>query len=174
MGALALFGVPPEQYWPYQTAKFDTEPTAFCFAFASNFQATKYYRLDPPGTTARVLLDRIKSNVAAGLPSCFGFTVYSSISQASTSGKIPFPTTGEQVVGGHAIDIAGYDDKLKIENANPGGATTTGAFLIRNSWGTSWGEDGYGWLPYEYVQQQLAADFWTLINSDWVDTGQFS
>lgn len=173
MGALALFGSPPEQYWPYRIAAFDREPTPFCFAFASNFQAIQYYRLDPPGTTAKALLDRIKRSVAAGLPSCFGFTVYSSIAQASATGKIPFPTKGEQVVGGHAIDIAGYDDKLTIQNTNPGGSTTTGAFLIRNSWGTSWGDAGYGWLPYEYVLQHLAADFWTLLKAEWVNTGQF-
>jgi C1A family cysteine protease len=173
MGALALFGVPPEQYWPYQIAKFDEEPTPFCFAFAAGFRALTYYRLDPPGTTPAALLDRIRANAAAGLPSCFGFTVYSSISQAASTGQIPFPTKGEQVVGGHAIDIAGYDDKLKIQNAAPGGAATTGAFLIRNSWGTSWGQGGYGWLPYEYVLQQLAADFWTLIKAEWVNTGQF-
>lgn len=174
MEALATFGVPPEQYWPYQIAQFDVEPTAFCYAFAQDFKAIQYYRLDPPGTTPQVLLARIKANAAAGLPSCFGFTVYSSIQQATATGKIPFPTHGEQVVGGHAIDIAGYDDTLQIHNTNPGGPTTTGAFLIRNSWGTAWGQAGYGWLPYDYVLQHLAADFWTLIKEDWVDTGQFA
>jgi len=174
MGALALFGVPPEQYWPYRIARFDVEPSPFCYAFGASYQAVKYYRLDPPGTKPKTLLDRIKSNVATGLPSCFGFTVYSSISQASATGEIPFPTKGEQVVGGHAIDIAGYDDTLEIRNTSPDGGTSTGAFLIRNSWGASWGKAGYGWLPYEYVLQQLAADFWTLIKAEWVDTGQFA
>lgn len=174
MGALALFGVPPEQYWPYVTTRFDLEPTSFCYAFASNYQALQYYRLDPPGTTPALLLARIKANAAAGLPSCFGFTVYSSISQAATTGKIPFPTRGERVLGGHAIDIAGYDDTLKIQNAAPGSPATTGAFLIRNSWGPAWGQAGYGWLPYEYVMQHLATDFWTLIRSEWVNTGLFA
>ncbi len=174
MGALALFGVPPEQYWPYTIPQFDVEPTPFCYAFASNFQALQYYRLDPPGATPQQLLARIKANAAAGLPSCFGFTVYSSIAQAARTGKIPFPTKGEKVLGGHAIDIAGYDDKLQIQNATPGGGTTTGAFLIRNSWGPTWGLGGYGWLPYEYVLQKLAVDFWTLIKAEWVNTGQFA
>ncbi len=36
-----------------------------------------------------------------------------------------------------------------------------------------WGDKGYGWLPYEYVLKELAEDWWTLIDSKWVDTGEF-
>ena len=173
MGALVLFGVPPEEYWPYVIADFDKEPSAFCYAFAQNYQAISYYRLDPSGTTKDVLLTRIKTNLAAGLPSMFGFTVYSSISQAATSGKIPYPTTGEKVAGGHAIVAVGYDDAMKIKNTSAGAAQTTGALLIRNSWGTGWGSDGYGWLPYDYVLKGLAVDWWSLLKNEWVDTGVF-
>lgn len=173
MGAMVLFGVPPEEYWPYRIADFDREPTSFCYAFAQNYQAINYYRLDPPGTTAATLLARIQANLAAGLPSMFGFTVYTSISQASQTGKIPMPTKGEKVAGGHAIVAVGYDNQMKIKNNNPGGTQTTGAFLIRNSWGTGWGDAGYGWLPYDYVTKGLAEDWWSLIKGEWVDTGVF-
>lgn len=173
MGALVLFGVPPEEYWPYKTADFEKEPPAFCYAFAQNYQAITYYRLDPSGTSKDVLLTRIKTNLAAGLPSMFGFTVYSSISQAASTGKIPSPTPGERVVGGHAMAAVGYDDGLKIKNTGPGGRETTGALLIRNSWGTGWGSAGYGWLPYEYVLKGLAEDWWSLLKNEWVDTGAF-
>ena len=173
MYALTLFGVPPEEYYPYNTADFDKEPSAFCYAFGQSYQAISYYRLDPPGTTRSNLLTQIKTYLANGLPSMFGFTVYSSISQGNTTGKIPYPTRGEKVLGGHAIDAVGYDDNLKIKNTNPGGIETTGALLIRNSWGTRWGSAGYGWLPYKYVLDGLATDWWSLIKSEWVDTGQF-
>lgn len=175
MEAMVLFGVPPEQYWPYTTATpdFDREPTAFCYAFGQSYQAINYYRLDPPGTTRPTLLARIKANLAAGLPSMFGFTVYQSITQASTTGKIPYPAKGEKVVGGHAIVAVGFDDAMKIKNTNPGAVETTGALLIRNSWGTRWGAAGYGWLPYDYVLNALAIDWWALIKQDWVDTGNF-
>ncbi len=173
MGALVLFGVPPEEYWKYVIADFDKEPTAFCYAFAQNYQAISYYRLDPSRTSRDTLLGRIKTNLATGLPSMFGFTVYSSISQAATTGKIPYPTSGEKILGGHAVVAVGYDDSMEIKNPNPGGIKTTGALLIRNSWGTAWGSSGYGWLPYEYVLKGLAVDWWSLLKNEWVDTGAF-
>lgn len=174
MGSLVLFGVPPEEYWPYNVQDFDVEPPAFCYSFAQNYQAIKYYRLDPPGTSPEVLLNRIKTNLIAGLPSMFGFTVYSSIAQADgNAGKIPYPTPGERIEGGHAVAAFGYDDTIKIQNTNPKGIETTGAFLIRNSWGTGWGDHGYGWLPYDYVTTGLAVDWWSMIKSEWVNTGMF-
>jgi C1A family cysteine protease len=174
MGAMALFGVPPEKYWPYKIASFDVEPSAFLYAFAQSFQAVNYYRLDPVGTTPANLLSQIKTNLAANLPSMFGFTVYNSVSQANGAGKgkIPYPSSKDKVAGGHAIMAVGYDDALTIKNANSS-TTTTGALLIRNSWGTSWGDGGYGWLPYEYVLKGLAVDWWTLISEKYVQTTKF-
>jgi C1A family cysteine protease len=173
MGALVLFGVPPEEYWPYVIDDFENEPTAFCYAYAQNYQAISYYRLDPPGTTPANLLIQIKTNLSAGLPAIFGFTVYNSITQASSSGKIPYPTAGEKIDGGHAVVAVGYDDAMKIKNSNMDAAETTGALLIRNSWGPEWGTSGYGWLPYVYVLKGLATDWWSLLKNEWVDTGAF-
>jgi C1A family cysteine protease len=173
MSAMVLFGVPPEEYWPYEVERFDEEPLSFLYAYAQSYQAISYYRLDPPGTDAEDLLKQVKQHLAADLPSMFGFTVYSSISQADETGRIPLPTDGEKILGGHAIAAVGYDDNLKIKNSDRGGVETKGAFLIRNSWGTGWGEKGYGWLPYEYVRRGLAVDWWSLLKNEWVNTGEF-
>lgn len=173
IGALVLFGTPPEEYWPYNTTDFDKEPTAFCYAFAQNYQAIKYFRHDPSATPKDVLLDRVKY-LAAGHPSMFGFAVYSSIEQSVKTGQIPFPCKSEKIAGGHAVMAVGYDDKMKIKNTGACEKENRGALLIRNSWGTGWGDAGYGWLPYEYILNGLAEDFWSITKKEWIDTGEFT
>ena len=166
MGAIAAFGAPPEKYWPYKIADFEVEPSSFAYAFAQNYKAITYYRLDPPGTTAAALLAAVKTHLGQGLPSMFGFSCYSSLHSIGATGKIPFPKPTEKQVGGHAVVAIGFDDTIKVPH--PDGGSTTGALLIRNSWGTTWGEAGYGWLPYDYITRGLAQDFWVLIKADWL------
>jgi C1A family cysteine protease len=155
--ALRIFGVCPEEFWPYSIEKFDEEPPAFCYSFAKEYQAIQYFRLDPSGKDSKQILEYVKSTLAAGLPFAFGFTVYSSILEedVTKTGYIPFPKPGDRVIGGHAIMGVGYDDKKKL-------------LKIRNSWGMEWGAQGYGWLPYGYVLKGLTRDFWVLVSQEYV------
>ncbi len=175
MGALVLFGVPPEKYWPYtdEIPDFDKEPSAFCYSFAENYKSIKYFRHDPARTSEEAVLESVKKSLTASIPVMFGFTVYSSMDQANSTGKIPFPCKNERVLGGHAVVAVGYDDKIEIRNADCDVATI-GALLIRNSWGKDWGEGGYGWLPYEFVHREVTMDFWSMLKQEWVDTRQFT
>ncbi|HEX9646189.1 MAG TPA: C1 family peptidase [Alphaproteobacteria bacterium] len=167
MKAMCLFGVPPESYWPYRTQRFDDEPTPFCYAFAQSYKAMQYYRLDPAGSPAAQVLADVKTYLAAKLPAMFGFTVYSSMPGIGAgTGDIPFPSSGDRREGGHAVLAVGYDDNRRI-------ASEKGALLIRNSWGEEWGDKGYGWIPYTYVQRGLAVDFWSLVRAEFVDTDLF-
>jgi len=172
MEALVLFGAPPERFWPYdgRTAasnpRLDLEPTAFCYAFGAHYSAIKYFRLDPAGATPTQVLDSIKQYAAAGFPSMFGFPVYEEFMHIAKNGIAPLPAKGSKLYGGHAILAVGYDDNLQV-------GPDKGALLIRNSWGTSWGLVGYGWLPYDYVLKGLATDWWVMTKAEYINTGQF-
>lgn len=75
------------------------------------------------------------------------------------------PHAGEKAVlymngyiGGHCITIVGYDDDIWIDINKNGvvDAGEKGAFLIANSWGTSWGNNGFIWVSYDAFLAQSA------------------
>jgi C1A family cysteine protease len=175
MGALVLCGVPTEKYWPYNVDDFDEEPGAFVYSVADHYETLKYFCHDPQG--ARIpypdVLASVKKYLEAGIPSMFGFWGFPSNDKSDTKGGIPYPDEGEKADWGHAIVAVGYDDSKKIKNLT-NNKLTTGALLFRNSWGSAWGDKGYGWLPYDYVLNNLALDFWSLLGIDLIDSGQFS
>lgn len=171
MGGMAIFGVPPEQYWPFDVSRVDDEPPAFCYAFAQSFQALTYFRLDTVGTTNDELLDRVLTTLEAGIPCMFGFTTFPALMHPP-DGRIAYPSPVDVTGGGHAVLAVGYDTTMEITHPVTN-ERTTGAIEIRNSWGSAWGENGYGWLPFKYITNGLAVDWWSLVKSEWVPLKQF-
>jgi C1A family cysteine protease len=120
-------------------------------------------RLDPRGQSGGVTLQAVKSFLAGGFASVFGFSVCTAPSQ---DGEIPYPTIFDGVRGGEAAVAVGYDDARRIRSHR-------GAILIASSRGVQWGDQGFGWLPYAYVEEHLALDFWTLVSPEWLLSGEF-
>ena len=68
--------------------------------------------------------------------------------RVASTGVVPMPKKKERMIGGHAILAVGFDQKSE-------------RFIFRNSWGKKWGRDGYGSIPFDYVET-LGGDFWTI------------
>ena len=149
MKVLTKMGVSPEKDDPYNVAAFTKKPSAKAKKDAANFKIAAYHRL-------KNLVD-VESALAGGNGVVMGFKVYESFESDSVAkkGKMPMPASSESVVGGHAVFIAGYQ-------TDPG--TAGGGYLIvKNSWSTSWGDQGYFYMPYAYIRPDLVSDLWTAV-----------
>jgi len=139
-------GACPEKTWPYIISKFKTKPSTTAFNQALSYQSVLYQSVDNTNLTL------MKSTLASGFPVIGGFSVYESFESdtVASTGIVPMPSKTEQLLGGHAILVVGYDD-------------STQRFIVRNSWGTNWGKAGYFTVPYAYfTNPQLASDFWVV------------
>jgi C1A family cysteine protease len=145
-------GVAPESLWPYDISKFAVKPPSSVYVEAEKRQILKYLKVAQT-------LDQMCGCLAAGFPFVGGLQIYESFeSDAVTkTGIVPMPKRGwfgiritEQCLGGHALCFCGYDAKKKW-------------FIFRNSWGTSWGDKGYGYVPFAYMlDSNLTSDLWTI------------
>jgi C1A family cysteine protease len=94
----------------------------------------------------------MKACLAEGFPFALGIDLYESFYSTSTekTGKVTIPQDTEGYIGGHAVCCIGYNDKKKH-------------FIIRNSWGSDWGKNGYCFIPYDYIlNPDLADSFWMM------------
>jgi C1A family cysteine protease len=144
--SVAQLGAPPETTWPYDITKFAKKPPAKAYSEAKKHQAVRYSRVAQDTVP-------IQSVLASGYAISFGFTVYSSFeTNVGKDGVVPMPDPAEKVLGGHAVVAVGYKP---IKNQL--------YFECRNSWGPTWADHGYFWLPAAYVTSaSLASDFWVI------------
>jgi C1A family cysteine protease len=140
-------GAPLENLWPYLSSRLKTRPTTAAYYDALKRKATAYKRVaDFAG---------VKTALRQGYPVVIGFDVYESFETQSVAntGMMPYPNINtEQLLGGHAVALVGYDDNLN-----------GGRFICRNSWGPDWGDRGYFYMPYQVIQNtSMSSDFWII------------
>lgn len=135
----AEVGVSPEKLCPYDWTKYNEKPGVLAYGFASWFKIKAYRRC--------YAVDDLKTALSQKDPVVFGLRVTKDfITKTSFDGNSVF--TGA-MAGGHALCAVGYDD----EHKNLDG--TSGAVLFANSWGSGWGNRGYGWVSYTDFQKNF-------------------
>jgi C1A family cysteine protease len=90
-------------------------------------------------------MDSMKKALRQGYPFVVGVILYPSFFNTDSTGVVPMPSQNDNPIGGHAVVCVGFDDHKQ-------------RWIMRNSWGPNWGDNGYFYLPYGYLQnfgQQL-------------------
>jgi hypothetical protein len=134
-----------ESEWPYDQSRFDTKPPDVAYASALAHRACDYRRIAQDVT-------QMKACLAEGYPFVCGIVVCQSFTTdvVHRTGIVPVPSDGERHLGGHALAVVGYDDLKQW-------------FIVRNSLGASWGDQGHGYLPYAFLSDpRYAMDFWVV------------
>lgn len=145
--SLNTYGVVPEGEWPYDQKNLTAKPNEDVYksAVLHNY---RFYHIDYEDPAS------IKATLAAGFPIIFQIVVHTSLMapEVTKTGVVPLPPVdaGDLILGSHAVLLVGYDDEKQ-------------RYIVRNSWGTNWGDNGYMYLPYDYVKDEnLASNLWII------------
>ncbi len=130
MKILNKIGVPCEKAWKYNV-KYEGKPKSWANLIALWALSGSYYRISTPDE----LIQSLKENG----PVVIGIGCFREIFLATGNGIVNYPKDPLSCYGGHAICIVGWDPSRRL-------------FKFKNSWGTVWGQKGYGYLPYKYIQ----------------------
>ena len=145
--AIHHYGVCHEALWPFKISEYRELPRPACYTDAEGNKLTKYESLAQDRHQLRACLKE-------GFPFAFGFEVYNSLeTEITENGKMPLPSD-EEIQGGaselHSVLCVGYDDNIEC-------------FTVLNSWGKSFGDGGYFYMPYKYIlDPERSFDFWKL------------
>ncbi len=133
--ALTEYGACSEDIWPNDKELIFQEPHEDAYEHAANFTIEEAEFIETN-------LDLWRHTLAEGYPIAFALNTFESFDEASKNrGRVPIPKKSDNVRathGWHAMLCVGYSDKDRM-------------FIVRNSWGSKWGDQGYCYIPYEYV-----------------------
>lgn len=127
MATLVSYGTCPEAILPY-TGDASEAPTP-----ASDVAALPF-RIMGPTPVDCTNPDAIKAALQSG-PVAIAFTVYESFETPDANGVVSIPQPGEAMLGGHGVLIVGFNSR---------------GWIVRNSWGTDWGDSGHAYMPIGY------------------------
>ena len=138
--ALSTYGVCPESFEPYVVGNFANQPSAAAYSNALNNKIKGYYSIST--------LQQIKQTLQTSQKPVLAYIkVYDNFESTGSDGMVAMPSGN--FLGGHAVLVVGYSE--------------AGQYLIvRNSWGVGWGKSGYCFIPYNFITQGYASDFWYL------------
>jgi C1A family cysteine protease len=117
---------------------------------------------DPDDVNASI--ETVKTLLDSGMQITLGLMVNQAFKAADTNtGYISYDGSGQSNLGSHAVHVVSYienEDLAKIVPGAPPGEAGPyapkddkgGYFIIRNSWGTCWGDGGYAYIPYRWLR----------------------
>ena len=142
---LKKFGLCEEKYWSYIIENVFKEPSKDAYDNAKLNYLIEGIQISNEIPTIKYWLNKNE-------PIVLGIAIYSNFTNFSSgkTGKIGLPNENDKFIGGHAVVLCGYDDTKK-------------EFILRNSWGSYWGDNGYFYLPYDYISNtNLTSDLWII------------
>lgn len=143
---LETIGTCTESTWTYAPHLVNQQPHSEAYEEASQFQVQE-------ADEVPVDLYAMKHCLAEGYPFAFGLTLFESFDRAGKHGLVPVPeanAASRTSHGNHAMLCVGYSDQSQ-------------AFIVRNSWGEDWGEQGYCYIPYDYLTDpEYCGDCWAI------------
>jgi len=142
---LTSLGTCSEAVWPYDLNNLFIRPSWKSYQDAYPHKISSYYRI--MATDGQELVDAIKRALRAQHVVVFGMTVDQDYMNVGYDGMVAMPKKTRTNSGGHCQVIVGYDDNAR-------------RWIVRNSWGTGWGDKGYAYVPYDYLDASDANDFW--------------
>lgn len=138
-------GCTTEVCWPFNVRRINTRPslTGTCTRVPRGY-ITGWSDNWSPGMSDSTLLLNLKTALSQNFPIYIGINVYYSFFNTGSDGVVPEPTNNEALAGGHMLLLVGYDD-TKTKNG------VTGYFKFVNSWGNRWGQNGFGYMSYQFL-----------------------